>query len=102
MSASPVTLMVARRVANSRYQDFNRWLNEGRELAADFPGYLGPVYWRPLKKMMSIRSFFALTARKPFLLGSIRPLAMLGLSGVKAFTMRPMSTGQQAWMRGLR
>ncbi|AQU84794.1 MAG: antibiotic biosynthesis monooxygenase [Halomonas sp.] len=41
MSASPVTLMVARRVANGRYQDFNRWLNEGRELAADFPGYLG-------------------------------------------------------------
>ncbi|MCS2610444.1 antibiotic biosynthesis monooxygenase [Halomonas dongshanensis] len=41
MSASPVTLMVARRVANGRYQDFNRWLNEGRDLAADFPGYLG-------------------------------------------------------------
>ncbi|WP_249975283.1 antibiotic biosynthesis monooxygenase [Vreelandella olivaria] len=41
MSASPVTLMVARRVANGRYQDFNGWLNEGRELAADFPGYLG-------------------------------------------------------------
>jgi|TARA_B100000929_G_scaffold264928_1_gene231673 antibiotic biosynthesis monooxygenase (ABM) superfamily enzyme len=33
--------MVARRVAKGRYQDFNRWLNEGRELAADFPGYLG-------------------------------------------------------------
>lgn len=41
MSALPVTLMVARRVANGRYQDFHRWLNEGRELAADFPGYLG-------------------------------------------------------------
>ncbi|RUR41211.1 antibiotic biosynthesis monooxygenase [Vreelandella populi] len=41
MSASPVTLMVARRVASGRYHDFNRWLNEGRELAADFPGYLG-------------------------------------------------------------
>lgn len=41
MSALPVTLMVARRVAKGRYQDFNRWLNEGRELAADFPGYLG-------------------------------------------------------------
>lgn len=41
MSASPVTLMVARRVANGRYQRFNHWLNEGRELAADFPGYLG-------------------------------------------------------------
>lgn len=41
MSTSPVTLMVARRVANGRYQDFIRWLNEGRELAADFPGYLG-------------------------------------------------------------
>ncbi|CAH1042363.1 antibiotic biosynthesis monooxygenase [Halomonas sp. TD01] len=41
MSASPVTLMVARRVASGRYHDFNRWLNEGRDLAADFPGYLG-------------------------------------------------------------
>ncbi|CAM3600503.1 antibiotic biosynthesis monooxygenase [Halomonas sp. FME1] len=41
MSASPVTLMVARRVEHGRYFDFNRWLNEGRELAADFAGYLG-------------------------------------------------------------
>ncbi|MFG6665684.1 antibiotic biosynthesis monooxygenase [Halomonas sp. HNIBRBA4712] len=41
MSALPVTLMVARRVANGRYQDFHRWLNEGRDLASDFPGYLG-------------------------------------------------------------
>ena len=40
MSASPVTLMVARRVEHGRYADFNRWLNEGRELAADFAGYL--------------------------------------------------------------
>ena len=50
MSASPVTLMVARRVANSRYQDFNRWLNEGRELAADFPGYLGSGVLAPPKE----------------------------------------------------
>lgn len=41
MSASPVTLMVARRVEHGRYSDFNLWLNEGRELAADFAGYLG-------------------------------------------------------------
>lgn len=41
MSTQPVTLMVARRVASGRYQDFMRWLDEGRELAADFPGYLG-------------------------------------------------------------
>ncbi|XGA79635.1 antibiotic biosynthesis monooxygenase [Halomonas sp. CH40] len=49
MSASPVTLMVARRVANGRYQDFNRWLNEGRELAADFSGYLGSGVLAPPK-----------------------------------------------------
>ena len=49
MSASPVTLMVARRVANGRYHDFNRWLNEGRELAADFPGYLGSGVLAPPK-----------------------------------------------------
>ena len=41
MSASPVTLMVARRVASGRYHDFNRWLNEGRDLAADFPRLSG-------------------------------------------------------------
>ncbi|MCC5883073.1 MAG: antibiotic biosynthesis monooxygenase [Halomonas sp.] len=41
MSSSPVTLMVARRVASGRYQDFIAWLEEGRELAADFTGYLG-------------------------------------------------------------
>ncbi|WP_346799342.1 antibiotic biosynthesis monooxygenase [Halomonas sp. Bachu 37] len=33
--------MVARRVASGRYRDFCLWLDEGRELAADFPGYLG-------------------------------------------------------------
>ncbi|GAA0566233.1 antibiotic biosynthesis monooxygenase [Halomonas salifodinae] len=38
---SPVTLMVARRVARGRYPDFMAWLDEGRELAADFRGYLG-------------------------------------------------------------
>ncbi|XKE44451.1 antibiotic biosynthesis monooxygenase [Halomonas organivorans] len=41
MSPSPVTLMVARRVARGRYRDFIQWLEEGRELAADFAGYLG-------------------------------------------------------------
>lgn len=40
-STSPVTLMVARRVASGRYRDFCHWLDEGRALAADFPGYLG-------------------------------------------------------------
>lgn len=38
---SPVTLMVARRVAHGRYQDFIAWLREGEHLATDFPGYLG-------------------------------------------------------------
>ena len=38
---SPVTLMVARRVANGRYHDFIAWLREGEHLATDFPGYLG-------------------------------------------------------------
>lgn len=41
MSPEPVTLMVARRVADGRHRDFTAWLEEGRELAADFPGYLG-------------------------------------------------------------
>lgn len=41
MSSEPLTLMVARRVANGRYQDFHTWLGEGRDLAADFTGYLG-------------------------------------------------------------
>lgn len=38
---SPVTLMVARRVADGRYHDFITWLHEGEHLATDFPGYLG-------------------------------------------------------------
>ncbi|SDF65130.1 hypothetical protein SAMN05216571_10154 [Onishia taeanensis] len=41
MSTEPVTLMVARRVARGRYRDFTTWLDEGRELACDYPGYLG-------------------------------------------------------------
>ncbi|WP_290787589.1 antibiotic biosynthesis monooxygenase [Halomonas sp.] len=41
MSPDPVTLMVARRVAHGRYRDFTAWLEEGRELASDFIGYLG-------------------------------------------------------------
>ena len=41
MSTPPVTLMVARRVANGRYQDLIAWLGEGEQLATDFPGYLG-------------------------------------------------------------
>jgi len=41
MSTSPVTLMVARRVAEGRYQDLMTWLREGEQLATDFPGYLG-------------------------------------------------------------
>jgi len=41
MSTSPVTMMVARRVADGRYQDMLTWLQEGELLATDFPGYLG-------------------------------------------------------------
>lgn len=41
MSTPPVTLMVARRVAEGRYQDMIAWLHEGEQLATDFPGYLG-------------------------------------------------------------
>ncbi|MBC3375192.1 antibiotic biosynthesis monooxygenase [Pseudomonas sp. SWRI92] len=41
MSTSPVTLMVARRVAKGRYQDLIAWLREGEQLATDFAGYLG-------------------------------------------------------------
>lgn len=41
MSTSPVTLMVARRVAHGRYEELMAWLREGEQLATDFPGYLG-------------------------------------------------------------
>jgi hypothetical protein len=41
MSTSPVTLMVARRVAHGRYHELIAWLREGEQLATDFPGYLG-------------------------------------------------------------
>jgi antibiotic biosynthesis monooxygenase (ABM) superfamily enzyme len=33
--------MLARRVAEGRYQDMIAWLHEGEQLATDFPGYLG-------------------------------------------------------------
>lgn len=65
MSASPVTLMVARRVEHGRYADFNRWLTEGRELAADFAGYLAPASWRLRLTTMNTRSYSALAAAKP-------------------------------------
>ncbi|MFD2642099.1 antibiotic biosynthesis monooxygenase [Pseudomonas japonica] len=41
MSTPPVTLMLARRAAEGRYQDMIAWLHEGEQLATDFPGYLG-------------------------------------------------------------
>ncbi|WP_273825810.1 MULTISPECIES: antibiotic biosynthesis monooxygenase [Pseudomonas] len=41
MSTSPVTMMVARRVADGRYHDMLAWLQQGEQLATDFPGYLG-------------------------------------------------------------
>ncbi|WP_349971622.1 antibiotic biosynthesis monooxygenase [Pseudomonas caspiana] len=41
MSTTPVTLLVARRVAHGRYQELISWLHEGERLATDFPGYLG-------------------------------------------------------------
>ena len=34
-------MMVARRVADGRYQEMLAWLQEGELLATDFPGYLG-------------------------------------------------------------
>jgi antibiotic biosynthesis monooxygenase (ABM) superfamily enzyme len=37
----PVTLMVARRVANGCYEDFLEWLREGERLATHYEGYLG-------------------------------------------------------------
>ncbi|BBI59169.1 hypothetical protein HSBAA_04750 [Vreelandella sulfidaeris] len=64
MSASPVTLMVARRVEHGRYLDFNRWLNEGRELAADFAGYLGSGVLAPPLMTMNIKSYSALATAK--------------------------------------
>ncbi|MFY0731104.1 antibiotic biosynthesis monooxygenase [Pseudomonas sp. NFX15] len=47
MSTPPVTLMVARRVANGRYHDLIAWLREGEQLATDFSGYLGSGVLEP-------------------------------------------------------
>lgn len=41
MSTPPVTMLVARRAANGRYNELIAWLQEGEHLATDFPGYLG-------------------------------------------------------------
>ena len=41
MSTPPVTLMVARRVAEGRYEDLIAWLREGEQLAThDGAGFL--------------------------------------------------------------
>ncbi|GAA5236789.1 antibiotic biosynthesis monooxygenase [Verticiella sediminum] len=37
----PVTLLITRRVAAARYNDFLAWLHEGEDMASAFPGYLG-------------------------------------------------------------
>ena len=58
MSTSPVTLMVARRVAAGRYQDLIAWLREGEQLATDFPGYLGSGVLAPPPDEASVRSQF--------------------------------------------
>jgi antibiotic biosynthesis monooxygenase (ABM) superfamily enzyme len=41
MSTPPVTMLVARRAAHGRYAELIAWLQEGEQLANDFPGYLG-------------------------------------------------------------
>lgn len=87
MSSKPVTLMVARRVARGRYHDFTVWLDEGRELAADFPGYLGSGILAPPPGTTSTRSSFAFRTPTPWPAGSIRPLAALGLSVVPGCLM---------------
>ncbi|HSM98428.1 MAG TPA: hypothetical protein VLS47_05380 [Gallionella sp.] len=45
--AVPVTLLVSRRVAPSRYRDFVAWIDQGKRLAASFHGYLGSGVFAP-------------------------------------------------------
>ncbi|MEE9930008.1 hypothetical protein [Microvirgula aerodenitrificans] len=39
--SSPVTLLVTRRIAPERHDDFVAWMQRGQQLAAQFAGYLG-------------------------------------------------------------
>jgi antibiotic biosynthesis monooxygenase (ABM) superfamily enzyme len=43
----PVTLLVTRRVAASRYRDFIAWTEQGRRLATCFTGFLGAGVFAP-------------------------------------------------------
>lgn len=45
--ATPVTLLITRRVAPSRYGDFMAWTRQGESLAATFAGYLGSGVFVP-------------------------------------------------------
>lgn len=46
-SVAPVTLLITRRVSPARYQDFMAWIEQGKQLAASFPGYLGAGVFAP-------------------------------------------------------
>jgi antibiotic biosynthesis monooxygenase (ABM) superfamily enzyme len=56
MSTSPVTLMVARRVAKGRYEELMAWLREGEQLATDFPGVQKKRRKREVRACNNIRN----------------------------------------------
>lgn len=78
MSTSPVTLMVARRVAKGRYEELMAWLREGEQLATDFPGYLGSGVLAPPPMMMNSRSSSASPMKRPCMPGSFPRRAVPG------------------------
>ena len=64
MTTSPVTLMVARRVADGRYQDLMAWLREGEQLATDFTGYLGSGVLAPPPQGDEFQIIFRFTSEQ--------------------------------------
>lgn len=100
MSTSPVTLMVARRVAQGRYHEMMAWLHEGEQLATDFPGYLGSGVLAPRPAMTNFRSFSALPMSTPCTPGSIPPLDAPGWCVAAVFSHNPRSIGSAALTAG--
>lgn len=96
----PVTLMVARRVANGRYHDFIAWLREGEHLATDFPGYLGSGVLAPPADDDEFQIVFRFSDEQTMASSSIPLRARRGCSVVRDFSPNRRKSAQSASMPG--
>lgn len=100
MSTSPVTLMVARRVADGRYQDLIAWLREGEQLATDFPGYLGSGVLAPPPGDNEFQIIFRFVDEQTLHAWSTRSRGPRGWRGAAICSSIPRSIGSAASKAG--